>query len=250
MKVLATDYDGTLKRGEFITPEDKSAITEWRKAGNLFGIISGRSYSALLEETQNQKVKYDFLICNNGAVIKDQIAQIDLQYTADGKVLEDLVTLIVKNGGHHAAISTGDKRICVDIGRSSRKRPDEHSIDLEQVKLIEYFNQIDTVLDNESLSKAFADTVNSKYGQYVTAHQNGICIDMVPAGRSKPVGLLEYLNLKNIPKSNAITVGDNLNDLSMIIEFNGYAVSNANPAILPYAKKIYKDIATIIQEHI
>lgn len=250
MKVLATDYDGTLIRGEFITSEDKSAINKWRRSGNLFGIVTGRGYASLMDEINIQKVEYDFLICNNGCVIKDKSSNIDEQFYADGGVLTELIGLIIKHGGHHAAISKDDLRLLVDIGRSANKKPNDIRISIEQVKEIDCFSQLDTIFDNEKLAKAFADIINSQFGQYVSAHQNGICIDMVPAGWNKSAGLLHYLKLKNIPKSKVITVGDNLNDIGMLIEFGGYAVSNANPAVLPYAQKVFDDIAGIVEFHI
>ncbi|HHW46000.1 MAG TPA: HAD-IIB family hydrolase [Clostridiales bacterium] len=250
MKVLATDYDGTLRRGEFITIEDKAAINKWRLAGNLFGIITGRGYPSIMEEISTQKVECDFLICNNGCVIKDKSSDINEQFTADGAVLTDLVNLIIEHGGRHAAISKDDQRILVDIGMPSHIKPYEIWINLNEVKDFDYFSQLDTVFGKEDLAKKFADMINSQFGEYVTAHQNGICVDMVPAGWSKPAGLLHYLKLKNISKSNAITVGDNLNDIGMIVEFGGYAVANANPAVLPFAQRIFANIAEIVEYHL
>ena len=41
MKLLATDYDGTLKYAKHIMPEDLQAIQDWKKAGNLFVLCTG-----------------------------------------------------------------------------------------------------------------------------------------------------------------------------------------------------------------
>ena len=43
MKLLATDYDGTLKYAKQIMPEDLQAIQDWKNAGNLFVLCTGRS---------------------------------------------------------------------------------------------------------------------------------------------------------------------------------------------------------------
>ena len=43
MKLLATDYDGTLKYQDHVTKEDRDAIIRWKEAGNLFVIDTGRS---------------------------------------------------------------------------------------------------------------------------------------------------------------------------------------------------------------
>ena len=44
MKVLATDFDGTLFRDRTITPADLNAIRRFRRAGNRFGIVTGRHF--------------------------------------------------------------------------------------------------------------------------------------------------------------------------------------------------------------
>ena len=43
MYILATDYDGTLSRGG-VSQRNKDAIERFRKAGNLFGVVTGRDY--------------------------------------------------------------------------------------------------------------------------------------------------------------------------------------------------------------
>jgi len=41
MKIIASDYDGTLNEGG-MDEEKRLAIRKWQEAGNLFGIVSGR----------------------------------------------------------------------------------------------------------------------------------------------------------------------------------------------------------------
>ena len=71
MKILGSDFDGTLSHGG-IGEEKLSAIKAWRKAGNKFGIVSGRGESF----RQNLQKKYpelelDFFAACNGAYIVD-----------------------------------------------------------------------------------------------------------------------------------------------------------------------------------
>ena len=47
MKIIASDYDGTLNHGG-IDDIKRNAISEWRKAGNLFGLVSGRGAPDLI----------------------------------------------------------------------------------------------------------------------------------------------------------------------------------------------------------
>ena len=72
MLVLASDFDGTWKQNGIVSDEDIQAILQFQAAGNQFGIITGRSVGMIRGELEEFKVPFDFLICNNGAVIADQ----------------------------------------------------------------------------------------------------------------------------------------------------------------------------------
>ena len=68
MKIIATDYDGTLNH-KGIDDKKKSAISRWRKAGNLFGVVSGRGVRSLHDIAAKKNFEYDFLIANNLSLI-------------------------------------------------------------------------------------------------------------------------------------------------------------------------------------
>ena len=42
MKIIASDYDGTINYQGRVSEEDKAAIRKFRQAGNKFGIVTGR----------------------------------------------------------------------------------------------------------------------------------------------------------------------------------------------------------------
>ena len=42
MKILASDYDGTLRTGVLVDKKDRDAIVKFQKDGNHFGIVTGR----------------------------------------------------------------------------------------------------------------------------------------------------------------------------------------------------------------
>ena len=83
MKIIATDYDGTLNHNG-ITDEKRKAISKWRKSGNLFGAVSGRGIKSLLEVIQDKIFEYDFLIANNGAIIFDKDLNVLTETRCDG----------------------------------------------------------------------------------------------------------------------------------------------------------------------
>ena len=41
MKLLASDYDGTLRYEPKVVKEDLDALKRWQQAGNLFVVVTG-----------------------------------------------------------------------------------------------------------------------------------------------------------------------------------------------------------------
>lgn len=52
MKLLATDYDGTLRYAQDVMPEDLKSIEEWKNKGNKFVIVT-----VVLKNQLEQQIK-------------------------------------------------------------------------------------------------------------------------------------------------------------------------------------------------
>lgn len=109
MKLLATDYDGTLCYGYGeVMPEDLEAIARWKEAGNLFAVVTGRSGLSIHRELDKYDLKPDFLICNNGGLVFDKdgrrlsenymetITAVDLVYAM--KEMDNVCSVMVNDG--------------------------------------------------------------------------------------------------------------------------------------------------------
>ena len=72
MKILASDYDGTLRVNEKVESYDLDMIHKHRAAGNLFGLVTGRSMESIKAEIKGNGIEVDFVIANNGGVIYDK----------------------------------------------------------------------------------------------------------------------------------------------------------------------------------
>ena len=70
MKVLASDFDNTLFVEEEISFEENiKSIREFMLMGNIFIIITGRSYTDLKQMLNKYKIPYNYLFCEDGARI-------------------------------------------------------------------------------------------------------------------------------------------------------------------------------------
>lgn len=66
--ILASDFDGTIFVDGKISQKDIQAIRDFQQTGNLFAIVTGRSFASL-DSLIEGKIKPDAIICNNGGHI-------------------------------------------------------------------------------------------------------------------------------------------------------------------------------------
>ncbi len=239
MKIIATDFDGTLNYNG-IDDKKLNAILAWRKAGNLFGIVTGRGINSIYEVIKDTGVKYDFIICNNGAVICDNKLNIISESKCDGKITKPFIESLFKWGCPFANI---DKEISVMV-RNIGFEYEAGDFTFETMPEIKYFNQINTMLSTDEEAAAIVRKIEEKYGDVLYPLQNGECIDIVPKGVNKATGIYSLLKVVGGTYNDVIAVGDNYNDKDMIMEFHSYAMENA----VDYIKKIADDITLGITE--
>lgn len=241
MKIIASDYDGTFNHNG-IDDNKRKAVSRWRKAGNLFGIISGRGYPSLKDIVDSKPFEYDFLICNNGAVIYNDKEKIVFEMRCDGDRAKPLIDDMFKWGCPMANI---DKDIPIVVKNINNETEDcEYTLDT--LPEITYFNQISTYLHSVDEATVVVKKIEEKYSDFLTPLQNGTCIDIVPNGVNKAQGIYALLKLVGATYDDVIAVGDNINDTHMIAEFHSYAMENAVDSIKAIADNVVSDVTEII----
>ena len=236
MKIIATDFDGTLSYNGKISDEDKSAIHKFRAAGNKFGIVTGRDVDMAQWIKPENGLEFDYLICCTGAVIRS--AEGEIIYQKKGKMdsfIYDLIDKARELGAYGFSASDIFLKCAIDI---KGKIP-------MQIDALKEFTQINTGFTSEENAQRFIDYANEKYGDKLSAFRNGSSVDIPPANTSKVTGVYEYAKMFENPEIYA--VGDNVNDLAMIEEFCGFAVSNAKEEVKAKAKHQCNRIADMIE---
>lgn len=245
MKIIASDYDGTLNHNG-IDEKKKSAISDWRKNGNLFGIISGRGYKSLKSVIDKVPFEYDFLVCNNGATIYNTEGQLLKEIRCDGKIAKPFIEDLFSWRCPFADI---DKDVSFII-RADINECDDDEYTFESMPEVSYFNQISTMLSDTDEASAVVEKIKNKYSDILTPLQNGNCIDIVPKGVNKAQGIYELLSIFGGSYDDVIAVGDNINDTDMIAEFRSYAMENAVDSIKALADEIISDITELIEKEL
>ena len=147
MKIIATDFDGTLSYNGKISDEDKAAIKRFRDAGNKFGVVTGRDLEMSFW-VRNSFPDCDFIISCTGAVICDNGGSViyEKKQIADYK-LRDIAEFAVSHGAGSFSVSDGLTRHYVDV---RGKIPTDYS-------KIKDFNQCCTWFYNGENAQALVD---------------------------------------------------------------------------------------------
>ena len=240
MKIIGSDYDGTLNHNG-IDEKKIKAIDLWRKAGNVFSVISGRGPRDLLEIYRNNNFVCDYLIADNGASIMTPEGEIVCDIRCDGSLAEPLLRLL-----EELSCPFGDVHTSFPCFVCAEEKED--CFTFQNIPTIPYFTQISTMLDNFEEAEKVTKCIREKFGNYLNPLQNGRCIDIVRQDMNKAKGLYKLMEITGAEYKDVIAVGDNINDEDMIREFRSYAMENGVPYIKELANEVTKGIAELIEK--
>ncbi|MBP3442566.1 MAG: HAD-IIB family hydrolase [Clostridia bacterium] len=246
MKIIGSDYDGTLNHGG-IDDKKLSAIEKWRKAGNIFALVSGRGPDGVLELYEEKQFGCDYLIANNGAVILTPDGAEVYVAKCDAALAKPLVKHLFENGCEWAHVQTSfycrvfaDEKNCIKDGEYT----------LENMPDVPYFSQINTQLPTFEKSAKVTASVNKTFGDSLNPLQNGECLDIVRKDIDKAKGLYRLAEMLSVDYNDIIAVGDNINDTHMIAEFRSYAMENAVDSIKELADFVTPGVAELIEKEL
>lgn len=243
MKILASDYDGTLRTEEMVDCNDIHAIQEFRKAGNLFGLVTGRSMESIQKEVEVNQIEFDFIVANNGGVIYDRdFHQLQCLYMDFNKALDiiayiktlDCVSYVINDGFYRYKFSVDENQIDHKYGNMADTSEREEDI-LDRGKI----SQLVISLNDALLAEEIARYINANFIGYAIAYVNVHCVDIVPAGVSKADGLYFIEQHMGLNHDDVYVIGDSFNDISMIEEFHGCAMAHARSAITSLAEHVF-----------
>lgn len=247
MRIIASDYDGTLNIGG-VSQENKDAIAKWQKNGNLFGLVSGRALKDIFILKQRDKIEYDFYIAATGAVIANSDGEILRSTPFSMSVVHDLFDYLRGEICNFAILVCDHERKWVFFDKEEAKKHEREHILLDEVDTFPYASQISLRFDTADEASKVTALIAEKFDKILNPCQNGNCIDIVKYGMDKSIGILEYCSLVGLSEKDVITAGDNYNDLAMIKRFEGCAVGRAVEPLVAAAKHRYPTIDKLIED--
>lgn len=251
MKILGSDYDGTLTHK--LGPATFEAISAWRQAGNLFGIVSGRPVSFREEVlARYPELELDFFVGFNGAVITDGVGNVIFEKRCTEVSAIELTNRMLSLGCPFIHVNS-DRYYCVvarDEDRPTWVDPKD-VIPPEKLPVLPYFHQISTQFpENEAAAKAVTGKLREVYEGILNPLQNSACIDIPHVTVNKTQGLLRVAEYFGADRKDLIAVGDNVNDTDMIRDLYSYAMETGVDSIRSLADRITESVAALIWREI
>ncbi len=234
MKLLASDYDGTLKFGGKVMPEDIEAIRRWREAGNLFVIVTGRSKESITRELNEFNIPVDYYVTNNGGMVFDNkdavllstsldtITAIDLMYASHEH--PEVVSYVVNDGVHRHKVNVHPN---LPDHRYPTLEPDWTE---EEVMDSGRFAQVVFSCNTPEAALELASQINHYFGETVVAYANNFVVDVVNKGISKASGLDFVCAYTDVDEDDTFAIGDSYNDIPMLESVENSACVAAAPA--------------------
>ena len=251
MKIAACDFDGTLFRDGVVSEADLEAIAGWRRLGNAFGIVTGRGRNTLLRDVKRFNIPYDFLICNNGAMICDEQAQ-DVYCAA---LTEPVRAEIMDHPGMRASSQCAffaGTSIFTHADKTDYWILKDHvlpRLSPSEALRMPGLHQISLAYAEPGESAAWSEALAEDCGGNAGVHFSNICIDITAPDVSKAAGMARLLELRRWGEAKEVLViGDDMNDLPMIRHFSGYAVANAAPEVRDAASSVFLSVGQMLRE--
>lgn len=260
IKLIVTDMDGTLLNENIeITPRATEAIFRAQEAGLDFAIATGRTVGSGYSLAKEQGITCSFIELN-GARLFDREEKLQFTRAINQEETRELVDIVGNYGVHNEFITqdvTYSNQSIEDYVQAfksvfqsiNQSLSDEEALAVIQERLSHlnvqtvddysflYQNPdiqvLKTIFNADKNAKVLADiqqTVEKTLPELIvtSASSNNIEINNKEANKGRAVA--KYAASQGYKPSEVITIGDNINDLTML-EWadHSYAVSNAHP---------------------
>ncbi len=242
--LLASDLDGTLFRKGSPLPEDVDAISRWQKQGNLFCLCSGRAPLPAIDAMNKYHLQPDLLICSNGASAVDMSGNIIFRHLFPN----DLIPSAYEISANYHCTSVNMQTYEGELLRYCLADSTFTNTTLEDLLSRKDNLQFNFVfMGHPEDAIAFTNRINNTFPQ-ITAHRNGVYIDCSVRGVDKSTGVAEAAAHFGIPLDCCYTVGDNQNDLPMLLRYHGAVIDTGDPYTIKKVGHTVPNIAAFTKE--
>lgn len=216
--MIATDYDGTLNRNGRIDRRTRRAIDAWRAAGRYFGVVTGRGLD-FYETAKEKGLPFDYLIVCNGSLIVSE----DKTVLFESLIPAETFAALEKTMATYKDV----------VGFSKSDGNPQHH----------YYAEF----PGPERALQVRDELVPVYGDRLSIFVNGPHINIGNAGTGKAQGVSFILRRFALPEDAAAVVGDDYNDLEMILAHQGWAIRSGKPEVVAAAPHTCKSVGGLVR---
>ena len=212
MKLLVSDYDGTITANIKDIKINCTFIAKFIRNGNIFAISSGRSYQSLITAIHRQGIPHNYISCFDGISTYKNDGKLLWKYEMDKEIIDKLHDLIYIKLHRTLYYVYNEDYVEKKMNLPIRCISIPVRINKLNNKFIQEFNKI----KNE----------NQNYDYFTYEFDGDVYFNIKPKGVSKSTSVEDLRLYLGIDKKDVFTVGDSLNDFEMIRDYNGYVIGN------------------------
>lgn len=271
IKLIASDMDGTLLNNDLVVPEENiSAIKEAQKAGIEFMIATGRGIHEALPLLEKYHL-HPAYITLNGAQVFDENEKVQVELPLNLEVSHQIISTLRKYKLYFEMVTNQGifsnskvqriNNIANLITNLNPDTPFKLAIALSSARLelmkIQYIKDYDELLARPAINifKIIAfdsnhpnnlisvknDLINEFNSKIIITSSSKFNIEINDIHAQKGIALKKYADKKGINSDEIMTLGDNINDTTMI-QYAKYSVAMENA--VDSIKKIANYITT------
>jgi len=196
MKIIASDFDDTLYLKDDLVQTNKNiqSIKDFITNGNLFIIITGRSYTNIKVLLNELDIPYSYLICEDGAKIFNNMDYcIDTTYMKEEDI-NKIIPVIEKEDYY------------LDDGYN------------ETTNINDTVKVVVRCKDKEKANKLI-DLIDKEVKTYIYASDKHI--NIIDKSMNKQKGIEKLFYIEDLSFDDLSVIGDSDNDLEMLKEYTG-----------------------------
>ncbi len=247
MRLLACDFDGTLFRERTVSREDIVALAAFRKAGNVFGIVTGRGAMTLMRELERHSLRWDFLLCNNGALLLDEQGRL----TAARSLPEDVTRRLLEHEVTASAASTAlfdglAMHVLEGGGRWLNPVYDPPFMSREKA-LCTSFVQISYGFFSRAEAFAWGGRLAAEMEGQARVQCSISVADVTALEAGKAAGIAWACAERGWDPGEIITCGDDENEVEMLKHCRGWAMAGGDESVCAAAVGTVSSIAELLR---
>ncbi len=112
-------------------------------------------------------------------------------------------------------------------------------------------NKIMLKIKDEESARVLSEIINEKWKEtvksYVIPTKKCYLVEIISVKTDKGKAIEKVLKMENIADNDVYTIGDGVNDVEMILKYNGYGMKNSEEVIYKVTSKFCNTVSELIE---